>query len=53
MGGAENEECFFADMSVREHFDFYIAAGLERMDAVKAVARDRGASKNEIYRQLL
>lgn len=34
---------------VEEAVAAYIAAGLSRMDAIKAVARDRGVSKREIY----
>jgi 16S rRNA (cytidine1402-2'-O)-methyltransferase len=37
---------------VREVFEAYMAQGLSRMDAIKAVARDRGVSKREIYSAL-
>ena len=37
---------------VREAFEAYIAQGLSRMDAIKAVAKDRGVSKREIYAAL-
>lgn len=35
-----------------EHVAYYEKAGLARMDAIKAAARDRGLSKNEFYRLL-
>lgn len=35
---------------VEEHLAHYLAQGMSRMEAVKAVARDRGVPKNEIYR---
>jgi 16S rRNA (cytidine1402-2'-O)-methyltransferase len=34
---------------VPEAVEAYVARGLSRMDAMKAVARDRGVSKREIY----
>ena len=36
-------------MSVEDHFNFYIKTGLDRKEAVKAVARDRKVPKNDIY----
>lgn len=54
LGGCENEECFWDKMTVREHFTYYVEkTGMERMDAIKAVARDRHISKNEIYKELI
>jgi 16S rRNA (cytidine1402-2'-O)-methyltransferase len=40
------------DRPIREAFDDYLAKGLSRMDAIKAVAKDRGVSKREIYAAL-
>jgi 16S rRNA (cytidine1402-2'-O)-methyltransferase len=37
------------DRPVPEAVGAYVAQGLSRMDAIKAVARDRGVSKREIY----
>lgn len=39
-------------MSVAEHVALYEADGMRRMDAIKAVARDRGVSKGEIYKEV-
>lgn len=44
-------ECFWDGMSVAEHVDFYIGEGLDKMDAFKKVARDRGVAKNVIYKE--
>lgn len=41
------------EISVKEHYDMYLAAGLDRTEAMKRVAKDRGAAKREIYRELL
>ena len=37
-------------LSVDEHIEHYISAGLSKMDAIKAVAKDRGVRKSEIYK---
>ena len=38
------------EMSVNEHIDHFIAQGLSKKDAIKAVAKERGVHKNEIYK---
>lgn len=48
-----SDEAFWIDMSVKEHVEFYISSGLSKMDAMKSCAKDRGVSKNEIYKQML
>jgi len=48
------ESVFWSDMSVQEHVTYYEEKmSLSRMDAVKAVAKDRGVAKNVIYKQML
>lgn len=37
-------------LSVEEHLSQYIAGGMDKKDAVKQVAKDRGVSKSEIYK---
>ncbi len=39
-------------LTVREHFEKYISDGLDEKDAMKAVARDRGVHKSEIYAEI-
>ena len=48
--GMPEEEAFWAEMSIEEHIEHYIALGLSKMDACKAVSRDRGVGKGEIYK---
>ena len=38
-------------LSVTEHVDFYIGQGLDKKEAMKAAARDRGVTKSDIYRE--
>ena len=47
------KENFWDGMSIREHFEHYENTGLDRMDAIKKVASDRGVGKSAIYKQLL
>ena len=47
----EDAECFWDGMSIPEHVDFYIGQGLDKMDAFKKTARDRGVAKNIIYKE--
>ena len=40
-------------MTIPEHMDFYEKQGMEHKEAMKAVAKDRGVGKRDIYRALL
>lgn len=40
-------------MSLSEHMDYYMSQGINKKEAMKAVAVDRGVSKREIYGMLL
>jgi 16S rRNA (cytidine1402-2'-O)-methyltransferase len=42
----------WAKLSIPEHMQHYLAKGMSEKDAMKAVARDRGVSKREIYAEL-
>lgn len=44
------EENPLCKLTVSEHLDYYIKGGMSKSEAVKAVAKDRNVSKNEIYR---
>jgi 16S rRNA (cytidine1402-2'-O)-methyltransferase len=49
-----NEEIAdFLLMSIEEHMDMYEKQGVDRKDAMKLVAKDRGISKREVYAQLV
>ena len=41
------------DVSLEEHMKIYTGQGLDRKDAMKQVAKDRGVPKREIYQALL
>lgn len=40
-------------LSIEEHMDLYLNQGLDKKDAMKAVAKDRGIGKREVYQLLL
>ena len=40
-------------MSVEEHLEYYMNQGMDKKEAMKAVAKDRGVSRREIYQQTL
>lgn len=52
-GVSETEKNELFDMSVEEHVESYIKMGMSKMDAIKAVAKDRGVSKNVIYKEFI
>ena len=41
------------DMSIEEHMEMYTSKGMDRKEAMKQVAKDRGVSKRDIYNALL
>ena len=41
------------EMNVSEHVEQYMNQGMDRKDAMKQAAKDRGVSKREIYAALL
>lgn len=45
-----NEENALNGLSVEEHVSFYADKGMSKMEAIKQTAKDRGTSKNEIYK---
>ncbi|MEZ3487746.1 MAG: 16S rRNA (cytidine(1402)-2'-O)-methyltransferase [Lachnospiraceae bacterium] len=47
------ERARWEEMSVAEHMDYYLGNGMEKKEAMKQVARDRGVGKREIYQELL
>ena len=57
--GADREELrraeqeSFAELSLEEHMNRYLSQGMNKKDAMKAVAADRGVSKREIYAMLI
>ncbi len=59
IAGADREEriareqAAWSEMSVAEHVQHYIDEGLDRREAMKRAAKDRGVSRREIYQELL
>ena len=49
----EEQQERFADMSIEEHMKLYEGKGIERKEAMKLVAKDRGISKRDVYQYLL
>lgn len=49
----EEARAAFEDMTIEEHMDMYLSQGMDKKDAMKAVAKDRGVSKRDIYNALL
>ncbi len=43
----------FMEMSIEEHMNIYLEKGMDKKEAMKAVAKDRGVSKRDIYDALL
>ena len=48
----ESEESW-QQLSIAEHMQHYLDAGVDKKEAMKKVAKDRGVSKREIYQALL
>ena len=45
----QEEKERWEDMSIEDHMEYYISQGLDRKEAMKKVAKDRGVQKREIY----
>ena len=50
--GKAKSECFWENMNVEQHVEFYISNGLSKMDAIKSCAKDRGVHKNIVYKEI-
>lgn len=49
----EKERARFEELSIEEHMQQYLDQGMDKKEAMKAVAKDRGVSKRDIYQALL
>ncbi|MBP3664224.1 MAG: 16S rRNA (cytidine(1402)-2'-O)-methyltransferase [Tyzzerella sp.] len=49
----QEEVAKWEEMSLEEHMEHYLSQGMEKKDAMKQVAKDRGISKRDVYNQLL
>ena len=48
----QEDKASWEDMSIEDHMEHYISQGLDRKEAMKKVAKDRGVQKREIYNYL-
>lgn len=48
----QEEKERWEDMSIEDHMEYYISQGVDRKEAMKKVAKDRGVQKREIYNYL-
>ena len=49
----EERQKSFEEISIKEHYEKYISEGMDKKEAMKAVAKDRGIQKREVYKELL
>ncbi len=49
----EEEQRKWTELTIREHVDHYLNQGMEKKDAMKQTAKDRGIGKREVYQALL
>lgn len=46
----KSEDIALNGLSAEKHVEFYVQSGMSKMEAIKQTAKDRGVSKNEIYK---
>ncbi len=49
----EEQQKSWEDMTMEEHMDIYLNQGIDRKEAMKLVAKDRGITKRDVYQSLL
>ncbi len=49
----QEEVAKWEEMSIEEHMEHYLNQGIQKKEAMKLVAKDRGVSKRDIYQKLL
>lgn len=49
----KEKQASWESMTIQEHMEHYESQGMDRKEAMKQVAKDRGVSKRDIYQQLL
>lgn len=47
------EQKSWEEMTLNEHMDIYLSQGMDKKEAMKNVAKDRGISKRDVYQALL
>lgn len=49
----EEQQKSWEEMDLQEHMELYLHRGMNQKEAMKAVAKDRGIGKRDVYRMLL
>lgn len=49
----EEKEKKWQQMTISEHMEIYLSQGMDKKEAMKKVAKDRGVSKRDIYNELI
>jgi len=49
----EERQYFWESMTLEEHMEIYLGRGIEKKEAMKLVAKDRGISKRDVYQNLI
>ncbi|MBQ8803938.1 MAG: 16S rRNA (cytidine(1402)-2'-O)-methyltransferase [Tyzzerella sp.] len=49
----QEEVAKWEEMSIEEHMDYYLGQGMDKKEAMKKVAKDRGISKRDVYQCLI
>lgn len=49
----QEEVSKWEELSIEEHMDYYTTQGMDKKEAMKLVAKDRGIGKRDVYQQLL
>ena len=49
----QEEVSKWEEMRIEEHMDYYLRQGIDKKEAMKMVAKDRGITKRDVYQQLL
>lgn len=49
----QEEVSKWEEMCIEEHMQYYLTRGIEKKEAMKKVAKDRGITKRDVYQQLL
>lgn len=49
----QEEQARWQEMTLEEHMEYYLSQGIDKKEAMKRAAKDRGVSKREIYQMLL
>lgn len=52
-GKAEEARASWDETTIAEHFLFYVKQGMDRKEAMKAVAKDRGITKRDVYAEVM